>query len=1013
MNRIAHLSNTLSALLIVLALGHATLPAATLIQYWPLDDGGGAASATNAISGGNPATLANVDPGTAWISGDSPAALSYSTAAISLDGTDDYLNGGNVGLKENGAFSFWIKPFGFSGDVRLLSQVTAVNPARGTLRFDAFGTGKLQIYGESSWVNLVDMEAVPVGQWTHLVVTYSHRMAQLWVNGIRQLPSANSSLDFDAAPLGISAPGDAEGTQGGPYGLPFYGMIDDISIWDGPLTSNSIVQLANGVRPTAITDVHVPEPAQLVHYWPLEENTGAVEASSGVPEGNVGALINFDADAAWTTGDVAAALASRSSVALAFDGADDYIDIGNLGLSSVGTLSMWIKPTTVTSPDGMGIRLLGQLTAMPGAGLPAIDVHVAGPFGSGSIQVSDDGNWRALAPDNALETDVWHHLAFVYKPDEVTLFIDGTPQLTGKSRMNFDTADMTLGAPWILVWGNYFSGLMDDVSVWDNALSYQSIQALASGASPLTLVDTTNKEPSEISLTVQVETPAVAQLVQYFPLEETSGDVAPNAIPGGNTAYLSNYVAGLNPWVTTDLPPALTNNPSCLVMNGSVNYATLGNIDQVGAGTITMWVKPTSVEGDIRFYSHENGSVESGGDAGFYGVGGIRVWNGQSWSNLAPEGTVSAGQWTHLAFVYDTGGVVTLYINGGLVGSGSSGFQYADGRIGLGAKGQLTYGNTFGGLMDDVAIWDGPLSAAEIEGLAEGVSPMVLETMANLVQYFPLNGSGESLEVANIITGGVTGTLKNYSASVTSWVTNNLPPSLPGTTTALNFDGVDDFLNLGNLGLKGAGSVSMWLYPATLEGDRRLFSYLSGPTAQGGAVGFRENGEVWTFTGNDAPQIGLPGTLNSGQWYHLAFVYGFGNATLYVNGEAQRTVSCGFDYDAADFGLGAKLINAYGDSVMGLIDDVSIWDGPLAPSMVATLAAGVNPQAIGQDFKNLVITWPAYPVGFTLEAAQDLSSNDWQAVSPGYQQLIGVKWVATLPMDGASKFFRLRRTQSE
>jgi len=217
MKRNAHPNLLVPAILLLFALGIWTATAATLTQYWPFDDGGTSNSATNAVGGGNTASFVNFDTNAAWVASGLPTALTYSTAALALDGTDDYVNAGNILLKDKGTLSFWINPASYNGAVQIFSQVPFADPFAGVLRFDTFGTGNIQVFTGSSWVDLAPV--VPAGSWSHLALVYAYGTLQLWVNGVQQFPGANSGIDFDASNFGFGAPFDLNGAIGGPYGL--------------------------------------------------------------------------------------------------------------------------------------------------------------------------------------------------------------------------------------------------------------------------------------------------------------------------------------------------------------------------------------------------------------------------------------------------------------------------------------------------------------------------------------------------------------------------------------------------------------------------------------------------------------------------------------------------------------------------------------------------------------------------------------------------------------------------
>lgn len=757
--------------MLLFVLGH--LQAATLTQYWPLDDGGTSAFATNAVSGGNQGSLALMDTNSAWVSSGLAEALSRSKAALAFDGVDDYVNLGNVKLKDKGTISFWVNPVTDDSDLRLFSQLSFVSPYAGVIRLDTYGTGDVQINAGGDWMSLAPMSALPAGSWTHVALVYDYGTVKLWANGVEQGPGATSGLDFDAAEFGLGARFDLPGAIGGPFGKAFSGQIDDVSMWNGPLSSNSIVKLAAGVSPTAIED--------------------------------------------------------------------------------------------------------------------------------------------------------------------------------------------SLGA-------------------------------------------------ASSQLTLAVETPAGAQLVQYYPIEETAGFSLTNALASGNTGCLSNYVASVAPWVSSELQPLLTNNSAALLLDGKASYADLGFLDLTNGATFSFWLKPAGGLVDQRLLGQLTGPIASGGAVGFAGTSGLQVWDGVRWLTLADDGAILENEWSHLALVY-TADSVTAYVNGVEQLTAAARVSFGTNGCGLGAKFLTTYGNSFNGLLDDVAIWGEALSSTEIQALVSGVSPKVLGSTAPLVGYFPLNGSGTNLTVANVAPGGSDGRLVNVSATVQSWVNEGLPPMLSYSRGALFLDGLDDFVNLGNIGLSGAATIAFWMHPSTVAGDRRLFSPLTGEISQAGAAGFSANGSVWAWTGGASPLVAPAGTITNNQWYHMAFVYGSGGCTLYVNGVEKQSASLGFNFDATEFGLAGRFLGQYGGCFSGLIDDVSVWNGPISPKTIEALAGGAKPTTLKDEPMNLVLSWPIEPVGFRLQSSPSLSApaEAWTATPLAWQKVVETNNVATVPVTSGARYFRLKR----
>ena len=173
--------------------------------------------------------------------------------------------------------------------------------------------------------------------------------------------------------------------------------------------------------------------------------------------------------------------------ALTFDGASDYIDLGSPAASDDlpaddFTVSAWIYDESATSkgviigvfPDGTtGWILRKQGTGADlyidfWAGYSIIDAYFATPAGS-------------------LESDNWHHVAAVWDADAKTcrIYIDGfessyVSSTPGDGSYNSDASyDKEIGRMAYSGGLQFFDGKIDDVKIFDRALSDTEISLLA------------------------------------------------------------------------------------------------------------------------------------------------------------------------------------------------------------------------------------------------------------------------------------------------------------------------------------------------------------------------------------------------------------------------------------------------------------------------------------------------------------------------------------------------------
>ena len=144
------------------------------------------------------------------------------------------------------------------------------------------------------------------------------------------------------------------------------------------------------------------------------------------------------------------------------------------------SLLAWVKPTAGTGP--------GTLVALPNAAGDS-ELALGLDVSSGTVRWVVKQQSRVVA--SPLPSDTWTHLALVYDGFSVSTFVDGTPvdQLPLTAELAFDGCDVFVGAT---VAGpscqggftQFLAGSVDDVQVFDRALTSKEIQARLAGTVP-------------------------------------------------------------------------------------------------------------------------------------------------------------------------------------------------------------------------------------------------------------------------------------------------------------------------------------------------------------------------------------------------------------------------------------------------------------------------------------------------------------------------------------------------
>ena len=272
--------------------------------------------------------------------------------------------------------------------------------------------------------------------------------------------SATASDDVGVAGVQFQLDGNALGAErtAAPYSF----------IWDSATTSNgahtlsAVARDAAGNRSSASVDVTVSNtsstPSGLVAAYGFNDGSGAqTRDSSG--QGNTGTI----AGATWTTN-------GKFGSALSFDGTSSWVtiaDANSLDLTTGMTIEAWVSPSSGTAWRAVVLKetsggLAYALYSANNGSRPAGFVHTTADVGV---------TGTAAVPLNS-----WTHLALTYDGATLRMYVNGILVKSGSASGAGVTSSGPVRIGGDSVWGEYFRGLIDEVRIYNRALTGGEIQ---------------------------------------------------------------------------------------------------------------------------------------------------------------------------------------------------------------------------------------------------------------------------------------------------------------------------------------------------------------------------------------------------------------------------------------------------------------------------------------------------------------------------------------------------------
>jgi len=678
-------------------------------------------------------------------------------------------------------------------------------------------------------------------------------------------------------------------------------------------------------------------PAGLVAWWPAEGN------ANDVVGGNNGTL---HGGMTFTNGEVGQAFQLDHATSYITVPASTSLDIGaGAGL----TIECWIKPNAET------VNVFGgPIIEWDSATLAGLQMW-AGNNGAFFLGFNDtSGKPHVLESGGGLivDTNQFYHLAGTYDKNSglAVLYLDGinvasvnfgsyTPQSTSPLNIGRRTGDPVGN-------GDTFGGLIDELSLYNRALSSNEIAAIynAGSAGKCKVI------------AADCVSPPVG-LVGWWPGEGNASDIV-----GGNNGTLLDGVSfgggevgqaflygTTNAGVKVPASPALNVGlGNGLTIEGWINPASLATreyISEWNDGNTNQGVVPYGVQLFIL------GPGELGLGAG--NLYGDVYGGGQSHEIAAPGGTIATNKFQHVALTYDkTSGIARLYCNGVVVAQQNLGSftPLTSYDFYIGRRPDQDF-RSFSGKIDELSLYNRALSSNEIAaiysagsaGKCKAIAADCVSPPTGLVGWWPGEGN------ASDIVGGNNGMLLDGVSFGGGEVGQAF---LYGTTNAGVKVPASPALDVG---LGNGLTVEGWINPASLATREYISEWNDGNTNQGvvpygvqlfilqpGELGLGA-GSLYgdMYGGGQSHEIAAPGgTIATNTFQHVALTYDktSGVARLYCNGVvvAQQNLGSFTPLTSYDFYIGRRPDQDF-RSFSGRIDELSLYSRALSSNEIAAI----------------------------------------------------------------------------
>lgn len=672
--------------------------------------------------------------------------------------------------------------------------------------------------------------------------------------------------------------------------------------------------------------------ASPVAHWAFDEgvdNTCAGGTNDACDSSGNGNDVAFGASSAapvWQTEDKCV-----SGKCLFFQGSEDYIDISGADLASTVTyngtytISLWFKTNSTSTTQ----TLINW--ANSGSDRNGIILNSSGMLSAKYY----DGSYTEIGGPT-VTAGTWYHVVFVNNATSLSLYVNGVAYNAASTAQNISTGQR-IGHNGS---ANYFLGSLDEVKVFDTALSESQAKAeFAGGAAVL------GQESSDF---------LSDGLVGYWNMDDdVSGDGQTIADHSGNTktattSYGSN-ATGMDCTVAGKFGKGCEFDGVDDAVNLNSSYSPNAN-----SMTFAAWFmldSSQSASSDIFAIFGNNQNVPLIGyqpaNTRFTGRDDVQI----SMVNMVTPSNLADSTWHHVAMTINlSNSVISVYLDGNLLNTASYSPTFsANQNLFRFGNGYIDGGTTaWDGILDEMRLYERALSSSEIAQLYNWAPGPVV--------YFPFDEGSGTTTVYDRSGNGKNGTMNNFEAS-TAWTEGKFG-------SAVKFGGTDEWISVANTAAPNFPTrdftYSFWVRPDGTPGT--YYGLIDNSGNEFTVLVTGVNVDIHTNNAYGASFSG--GQLVVGEWDHVAISRLGSTVSIYVNGVFNNSFSDGTAFNFTVGGCALLLgvdnqtscSSSLGNYFNGALDEFRIYNYARTQQQVVEDMNGGHP-AGGSPISSQVAYW--------------------------------------------------------